>query len=75
MIGPDLALADGYATAAMSQPSIGLAYDWLDCLAADTAYQAVTVDVAGRTRTTPGATGLTVLTTVSRSVPAEHGRA
>lgn len=59
--GPDLALADGYATAAMAQPTAARARDWLDGIAADTGYQALTVDAAGRTTTTASLTNLTWL--------------
>jgi thiamine biosynthesis lipoprotein len=58
--GPDLALADGYATAAMAQPTAAHAHTWLSGLAATTAYRSVTVDPTGRTCAGPGLTGLTL---------------
>lgn len=56
--GPDLALADGYATAALAmagQPDgqAGLR-SWLASIAADGGYQALTVDPQGRTWWTAG---------------------
>ncbi len=72
--GPDLALADGYATAAMARPTADAAHDWLDRLAAGGPYQAVTVDPAGHVRTTAGLTGFTRLDPARRAAGAGHGR-
>jgi thiamine biosynthesis lipoprotein len=51
--GPDLALADGYATAAMAHGTAAAAHAWLE-RQAGRGYRAVTVDPAGRVRTTGG---------------------
>ena len=65
--GPDLALADGYATAALAmagEDRPAAAYAWLTDLAARTGYQALTVDrdtgvwwTDGMARLTPALTG------------------
>lgn len=72
--GPDLALADGYATAAMAQPTSERARDWLDALAADTGYQAMTVDAAGRTTTTASLTNLIWLAPAPQPAAGGFGR-
>ena len=65
--GPDLALADGYATAALAMAGDDRpadAYTWLTALAARTGYQSLTVDrdtgvwwTDGMARLTPALTG------------------
>jgi thiamine biosynthesis lipoprotein len=72
--GPDLALADGYATAAMALPTAARARDWLDGIAADTGYQALTVDAAGRTTTTASLTNLTWLAPAPQPAAGGSGR-
>lgn len=55
--GPDLALADGYATAALAlaaTDSVGDAYAWLADLAERTGYQSLTVDPDTGVWWTPG---------------------
>ncbi|MFF7633019.1 FAD:protein FMN transferase [Kitasatospora sp. NPDC008050] len=56
--GPELTLADGYATAALAMTSgprgPAAAHAWLTGLAHDTGYQALTVDPRGATWHTPG---------------------
>ncbi|MDH6108054.1 thiamine biosynthesis lipoprotein [Kitasatospora sp. MAP12-44] len=69
--GPDLTLADGYATAALAMTNDphgpATAHAWLDDLAHRTDYQALTVDPHGAVRHTPGLTGLL-------TAPAAHVR-
>jgi thiamine biosynthesis lipoprotein len=57
VVGPDLARADLYATAATAQPTTDRARDWVDGLAASTPYEALCVDSAGRLHTTAGLAG------------------
>jgi thiamine biosynthesis lipoprotein len=55
--GPDLALADGYATAALAlagERRAAEAYAWLDRLAERTGYESLTVDTDTGVRWTPG---------------------
>ena len=57
VVGPDLALADGYATAALAlaaERRAGEAYAWLADLAERTGYQALTVDAQTGVWWTPG---------------------
>ncbi|WP_335972775.1 FAD:protein FMN transferase [Streptomyces sp. CA2R106] len=57
VIGPDLARADLYATAATAQPTTDRARAWVDGLAASTPYEALCVDSRGRLHTTAGLAG------------------
>ncbi|MEU6173979.1 FAD:protein FMN transferase [Streptantibioticus parmotrematis] len=61
VVGPDLALADGYATAAMARAATAAEVDdahaWLEALARRDGYWSLTVDPAGRVRRLDGLDG------------------
>jgi hypothetical protein len=58
----------------MAQPTAERARDWLDALAADTGYQALTVDAAGRTTTTASLMNLTWLAPAPQPAAGGSGR-